>query len=70
MAGSIGPVTATCAFWKVMAQAWRSTRVPILISLSCGLVGDQLAIASGSLMQLGKVARSPAGAVATAVRCR
>gem|GEM_PF-4230807 len=49
MARNIGPVTATSASWKVMARAWRTTRAPILISFSCGLVNDQSAIASGSL---------------------
>src|SRR3546814_1296055 len=47
-ARTIGPVTATSANWKVMARAWRTTRAPILISLSCRLVNDQAAMASGS----------------------
>src|SRR3546814_5387121 len=37
-ARTIGPVTATSANWKVMARAWRTTRAPILISLSCRLI--------------------------------
>ena len=41
MARTIGPVTATSASWKVMARAWRTTRAPILISLSCRLVSDK-----------------------------
>src|SRR3546814_3559730 len=56
-ARTIGPVTATSANWKVMARAWRTTRAPILISLSCRLVNDQSAMASGSSMQRRKVAR-------------
>ena len=42
MARTIGPVTATSANWKVITRAWRTTRAPILISLSCRLVNDQL----------------------------
>ena len=57
MARTMGPVTATSASWKVMARAWRTTRAPILISLSCRLVNDQSAISSGSSMQRRKVAR-------------
>jgi hypothetical protein len=56
MARTIGPVTATSASWKVMARAWRTTRAPILINLSCKLVNDQSAMASGSSMQRKKVA--------------
>tara|TARA_B110001450_G_scaffold254375_1_gene279595 strand:+ start:169 stop:552 length:384 start_codon:yes stop_codon:yes gene_type:complete len=51
MARTMGPVTATSANWKVMARAWRTTRAPILISLSWRLVSDQSAISSGSAMQ-------------------
>jgi hypothetical protein len=58
MARTIQPVTATSASWKVMARAWRTTRAPILVSLSCRLVNDQSAMASGSLMQRKEVARS------------
>ena len=43
MARTIAPVTATSANWKVMARAWRTTRAPILISLSWRLVSDQSA---------------------------
>ena len=57
MERTIGPVTATSATWKVMAQAWRTTRAPILISLNCRLVSDQSAISSGSSMQRKKVAK-------------
>ncbi len=57
MARTIGPVTATSESWKVMARAWRTTRAPILISLSWRLVSDQSAMASGSPMQRKKVAR-------------
>lgn len=57
MARSIGPVTATSASWKVMARAWRTTRAPILISLSWRLVSDQSTMASGSSMQRRKVAK-------------
>src|SRR5690606_35778474 len=53
----IGPVTATSASWNVMARAWRTTRAPILISLSWRLVSDQLAMASGSSRQRRNVAR-------------
>ena len=51
IAQTIGPVTATSASWKVMARAWRTTRAPILTSLSCKRVSDQSAIASGSSIQ-------------------
>jgi hypothetical protein len=44
MARTIGPVTATSASWKVMARAWRTTRAPILISLSWRQVKDQSAM--------------------------
>ena len=57
MVRTIGPVTATSANWKVMARAWRTTRAPILISLSCRLVNDQSAMTSGSSMQRRKAAR-------------
>ena len=57
MARTIGPVTATSANWKVITRAWRTTRAPILISLSCRLVNDQLAMVSGNSMQRKKVAR-------------
>ena len=33
LARTIAPVTAPPASWKVMAEAWRTTRVPILITL-------------------------------------
>jgi hypothetical protein len=46
----------------VMARAWRTTRAPILISLSCRLVNDQSAMASGSSIQRKKVAKSKASA--------
>ena len=57
MVRTIGPVTATSASWKVMARAWRMTRAPILISLSCRLVSDHWAISSGNSMQRRMVAR-------------
>jgi len=57
MACTIGPVTAISASWKVMARAWRTTRAPILIILSCRLISYQSAMASGSSMQRKKVAK-------------
>jgi hypothetical protein len=60
MARTIGPVTATSASWKVMARAWRTTRAPILISLSCKLVSDQSAMASGKRMAVVAVGRDDA----------
>jgi hypothetical protein len=51
MARTIGPVTATSAIWKVIARAWRTTRAPILINLSCRRVKHQSAMASGNSMQ-------------------
>lgn len=32
---------ATSASWKVILQAWRTTRAPILMSRVCSLVSDQ-----------------------------
>ena len=52
----IGPVTATSASWNMMARAWRTTRAPILISLSWRLVSDQLVMVSGSARQRRNVA--------------
>jgi hypothetical protein len=62
VASTIGPVTATSANWKVIAQAWHTTRAPILISFSCRLVSDQSAMASGRSMERRKLARSQASA--------
>jgi hypothetical protein len=62
MALTIAPITATSSSWKVMARAWRTTRAQILISLSCPLIKDQSAMASGSSMQRKTVAKSKASA--------
>jgi hypothetical protein len=56
MARIIGPMTATSARCKVMAQAWRTTQTPILIHLSWRLVKDQSNMAAGGSMQRKKVA--------------
>ena len=68
----MAPVTATSAFGSVMARECRTTRAPILISLSWGDVSDQLAMASGSSMQ--REATLPGcrqgRAVTAALRCR
>lgn len=57
MALTVSMMTATSASWKMMARSWRTTRAPTLISFSCRLVSDQLAMASGRSMQRGKVFR-------------